>query len=59
MAMKDLLITEELVNHMRAAFPPVPFKPGMSLAEVAFSEGTQKPIRHLEIILQKRNARGR
>jgi len=59
MAMKDLLITEELVTHMQAAFPVEPYKPGMSLAEVAFAEGTQKPIRHLELILQKRNARGR
>lgn len=59
MAMKDLLITEELVNHMRAAFPEEPYKPGMTLDEVAYAAGQQKPIRHLELILQKRNARGR
>ena len=59
MAMKDLLITEELVAHMRAAFQPEPYTPGMTLDEVAYNEGTQAPIRHLEIILQKRIARSR
>ena len=56
MAIKDLLITSELVDHMKAAFPVVTYKPGMPLEEVAFAAGTQAPIQHLEIILQKRIA---
>ena len=59
MALKDFLVTEELVQHMKAAFPVKPYEPGMELAVIAHNEGTQKPIRHLELILQKRNARGR
>jgi hypothetical protein len=59
MAIKDLLITSELVDHMKAAFPSVTYKPGMSLEEVAFAAGAQAPIQHLEIILQKRIARSR
>ena len=59
MAIRDLLITQELVDHMKAAFPPTDYKPGMPLDEVAFNAGKQEPIRHLEIILQKRIARSR
>ena len=59
MTLQQLLITEELVNHMKAAFPPKPYTPGMSLEEVAYAEGTQAPIQRLERLLQKRNARGR
>ena len=59
MPLKDLLITSELVDHMKAAFQPVTYKPGMTLEEVAFAAGTQAPIQHLEIILQKRIARSR
>jgi len=56
---QNLLITEELVDYMKAAFPPEPYEPGMTLAEIAFAEGKQKPIQRLEQLLRKRNARGR
>ncbi len=59
MAPKDILITEDLVDHMKAAFPLKPYQPGMPLDEVAFNQGTQEPIHHLERLLRKRNARGR
>ena len=59
MELKSLLITEELVDHMKAAYPPKPYAPGMSLDEVAFNQGSQAPIEHLEHLLRKRNARSR
>jgi len=59
MAPKQLLITEDLVNHMKAAFPPLPYSPGMTLEELAYAQGTQEPIIRLEQMLQQRNARGR
>lgn len=59
MATKNLLLNEDLIDHMRAAFPPKPYAPGMLLEEVAFNQGTQAPIEHLEQLLRKRNARGR
>jgi len=59
MTAKQLLITEDLVDHMKAAFPPKPYTPGMSLEEIAYAQGTQEPIHRLEQLLQKRNARGR
>jgi len=59
MAPKNILITEDLVNYMKAAFPPKHYQPGMPLDEVAFNQGTQEPIHHLEQLLRKRNARGR
>ena len=59
MPKKDILITEDLVEYMRAAFQPKPYTPGMTLEEVAFAAGTQEPIDRLELLLQKRNARGR
>ena len=59
MAIREFLINEELLNHMKAAFPPKPYTPGMSLDEVAFNQGSQAPIEHLERLLRKKNARGR
>ena len=59
MAIKDLLITQELVDHMKAAFQPVTYKPGMTLDEVAWNAAKQEPIQHLERLLQKRIARSR
>ena len=59
MSHKNLLITEELVDHMKAAFPPKPYTPGTSLDEVAYAEGTQAPIHRLEQLLSMKTARGR
>ena len=59
MALQNLLLNEDLIDHMKAAFPPKPYVPGMSLDEVAYNQGTQAPIEHLEHLLRKRNARGR
>ncbi len=56
---QSINITEDLVTHMRAAFPPMHYKPGMSLEEVAFAQGTQEPIIRLEQLLHQRNKRGR
>ncbi len=56
---KNLLVTEDLIDHMKAAFPPKPYSPGMLLEEIAFNQGTQLPIEHLEYLLRKRNARAR
>ena len=59
MSTQNLLVTEDLVNHMEKAFPEKPYKPGMTLDEVAHNQGTQDPINHLKYLLQKRSKRSR
>ena len=59
MAQPNLLITEELIDHLKAAFPPKAYTPGMTLEEVAHAAGTQEPIIRLERLLHQRNKRGR
>lgn len=56
---KNLLITEDLINHLKAAFPLVPYAPGSTLESIAFNQGTQEPIIRLERLLKQRNERGR
>lgn len=57
MTQTNLLVTEDLVTHMEKVFPERPYKPGMTLDEVAHGQGTQDPINHLKYLLQKRNKR--
>jgi len=59
MAPKNLLITEDLIEHLKAAFPLKPYEPGMALEEVAYNQGTQAPIDRLEHLLQMKTARGK
>ena len=59
MSTQNLLVTEDLVTHMEKAFPETVYKPGMTLDEVAYRQGTQDPINHLKYLLRKRNQRGR
>lgn len=59
MATQSILVNEDLIAHMEKAFPDKPYKPGATLAEVAYNQGTQDPIQHLKYLLQKRNKRGR
>ena len=56
---KNLLITEDLIDHLKAAFPVKSYTPGMTLEAVAHNAGTQEPITRLERLLKQRNERGR